>query len=143
MVQVILWAGAVRASEDAIQPGDLVELLDDGVHAGNKVISGPNWDDQPLSDWEILDVAGYTVEQVRQAAIQFVSASLLDIDTLNRVASIDRQSLPASVRNRLNSNGRASATAQQVVGAVEWKGSLNEAALLELLERNGRFHTKR
>ena len=37
---------------------EVVDILEDGVHPGKKVVSGEGWDSTPLDGWRIIDLPG-------------------------------------------------------------------------------------
>lgn len=49
---------------------EVVDVLEDGVHPGKKVVSGEAWDSPPRGDWRIIQVPG--VPAMRFAAMKRV-----------------------------------------------------------------------
>jgi hypothetical protein len=110
MAQLLIWG---RAKTGDFAPGDIVEVLPDGVHAGTKILNeGQAWDGTVRSDSEfiILDFSpGTTVRQAIRDFVQRVTGNAVpDLTTLNRFVSVDWQAIPTPVRNALISTRRRS-----------------------------------
>ena len=133
MAQIIIWGSTKRGD---FAPGDVVEVLDDGISAGKAILMpGESWDGavRPDSDFIILDL---DMAQGRGQAIKdFVSeatgGTVPDIGTLNRWVRVDILSLPEQAKTQLLADRRQSITFGQFRQYVGLRNGVTLAAIQE------------
>ena len=137
MVQVLVWAGDNRPSSEGAQRGDIIDVLNDGVHPGTKIVSGPNWDDPADGgDFVIVDIPGVTRKQARQAVANQLGISV-DLPTLNRIAFVDRTLLPPAATASFQATGRATATGAQFRSVLSFKAGKTLQQVRDRLTNDG------
>lgn len=115
MAQLLVWA---KPRSGDFAPGDIVEVLQDGVHAGNAIINdGEAWDGSVRadSDYIIFDFDPGSTE--RQAIREFVQQAtggvVPDLRTLNRFVRFRWELLPVDGRNNILQHRRRAITMDQ------------------------------
>lgn len=119
MAQVFVWVGPASADPEGYQPGDVIDILDDGVHPGKLVVNGA-WDgDCTLPNVVCLDLPD-NPRALRVAALAALGMphSADKVQTLAGLLKITIASLPVQVRNRLNNRKRATVPFGQLVSAI-------------------------
>lgn len=110
-----------------IPAGIIFASLDDGVHAGKAIVSGPSWSDPVTSPgWCILDIVAEPEDVRRAVCRSLLSAS--DISKVSDYFAVDSSLLPPGVRAALLESGRAPVTVNDILQAVgfapEWTASM-------------------
>ncbi len=132
--------------------GDVVDMLDDGVHPGRKIVTGENWDD-PVDystngtrpDFVIFDVSGYTAQQARIALANRLAQNIVGLpgtprllpDIIGKSLRIDYGDLPGAAITSLQANGRVTATAAQFVPFVKLKRGITTQDIRDTITANG------
>ena len=117
MAQVFVWIAASQPN-GGYEYGEIIELFDDGVHAGNAVVNqGPlGWDGTPkIASLGILDVPA-TVAQITAAAR--AALPTLTVDQMRGLVRVDISRLPKAARDTLAASGRVSITTTQAASTV-------------------------
>lgn len=115
MAQILVWA---KAKTGDFAPGDIVDVLPDGMHVGRAILrDGEPWDGavRADSDFIVLDFdAGKSVRQsIRNFVAEATGGAVPDLRTLNRFLAINWQTIPTSVRQQLLADRRRSITLAQ------------------------------
>lgn len=117
MAQIFIWVAASQP-EGGYEQGDIIEMLDDGVHAGRMAV-GPGtlgWDgDSLIPGVGIIDVPA-TVAQI-EAAVR-IALAMLSSEQIRTLVGIALDQLPATARNRLAQGRRVSVTVNQARTAL-------------------------
>ncbi len=105
----------------------IASLLADGVHSGGKMVVDA-WDSAlvcpSLNCLDIDLTEGEVINSIRQAM-----TSLSSLDGVTRYFSIEVSSLPTSLQNLLNTNGRCTITESQLLSCVEWATNFSESSI--------------
>jgi hypothetical protein len=116
MAQVFVWVGPDLGD---YQPGDVIDILEDGVHPGKLVVNGA-WDgDCVMPNVVCLDLPDVP-RALRIAALAALGVpyNADQLQTLNGILKVAIASLPALVRNRLNNRKRAAVTLLQLAPTI-------------------------
>lgn len=158
-------ADVESVSNAAARRGDVVDLLDDGRHPGTRIVTGPNWDD-PVDystalgraltpaersagqwpDFVIVDIPGPTAHQARVSLANRMASIVGGLggtprklpDLLAKSLRIDYQALPVAARNNLRDDGRATATAAQLIPFLTLKRGVTTLEIRDRITANGR-----
>lgn len=98
------------------QEYSIVEVLEDGVHAGTDVIDGPNWQDNPFSGWYVVDVS-----DADRATCLWLLEPLVENDTTisKRKWRARKENVPAAKRAKLRDDGRIGVTYASLQNFIE------------------------
>ena len=96
----------------------IVEVLENGVHAGSRVVDGTSWDDALQDNFlQCLDVSeskGEVIDLVRDGA------SLSALGSISYYFTVDKSRLPIPAQEGLDLSNRASVTASEMLSSVVW-----------------------
>ena len=101
----------------------IVEVLENGVHAGSRVVDGTSWDDALQDNFlKCLDVSESKTEVIELVRDQ---ASLSALGTITEYFTIETSTLPIPAQESLDLANRASVTASEMLSAVVWADDMD------------------
>ena len=101
----------------------IVEVLENGVHAGSRVVDGTSWDDALQDNFlKCLDVSESKTEVIELVRDQ---ASLSALGTITEYFTIETSALPIPAQESLDLANRASVTASEMLSAVVWADDID------------------
>jgi len=101
----------------------IVEVLENGVHAGSRVVDGTSWDDALQDNFlKCLDVSESKTEVIELVRDQ---ASLSALGTITEYFTIKTSALPIPSQENLDLSNRASVTASEMLSAVVWADDID------------------
>ena len=101
----------------------IVEVLENGVHAGSRVVDGTSWDDALQDNFlKCLDVSESKTEVIELVRDQ---ASLSALGTITEYFTIETSALPIPAQESLDLSNRASVTASEMLSAVVWADGMD------------------
>lgn len=131
--------------------GEVITLLEDGASVGAALIGrdsegnvNPPGSDVINPDWKVFDIDGVSVRQFQEALANrianFIGLSSTPEMLLNssKFVKIDIQALPSSVRQTLQTTGRASATGSQFASVLMLRDGITVNKILRYITREGR-----
>jgi len=105
------------------QNDSIVEVLENGVHAGSRVVNGTSWYDALQDNFlKCLDVSESKAEVIELVRDQ---ASLSALGTITEYFTIETSSLPIPAQESLDLANRASVTASEMLSAVVWADGMD------------------
>lgn len=128
-MQIFIWTGPDTSD---YKFGDIIEILEDGVHPGKRVVSGDWNSDCIMRNVVIIDVPGITEAQVTSTWGQLLAlpAQLLSVLRISMVGRIATQALPLLIRQRLSSRKRATTTLAQLRDLLSRREKCSDTELL-------------
>lgn len=149
------YAEVERVTHMPSRRGDIVDILNDGVHPGTKIVTGPNWNDPcdystaygraltaqertngEWPDFVIVDLPGVTIQQARRQVVQELGIAL-DVPSIGKMIKIDAALLPQAAINALRDDGRVTATWPQLQSVLRLKEGLTLQSIRNsLTEKN-------
>ena len=101
----------------------IVEVLENGVHAGSRVVNGTSWYDALQDNFlKCLDVSESKTKVIELVRDQ---ASLSALGTITEYFTIETSSLPIPAQENLDLANRASVTASEMLSAVVWADDID------------------
>lgn len=117
MAQIFIWVAASQP-EGGYEQGEIIEMLDDGVHAGRMAV-GPGtlgWDgDSLIPGVGIINIPA-TVAQIEAATR--IALSMLSEEQVRSLVVLALDQLPVAARNRLAQGRRVAVTVNQARTAL-------------------------
>jgi len=105
------------------QNDSIVEVLENGVHAGSRVVNGTSWYDALQDNFlKCLDVSESKAEVIELVRDQ---ASLSALGTITEYFTIETSSLSIPAQESLDLANRASVTASEMLSAVVWADDMD------------------
>ena len=105
------------------QNDSIVEVLENGVHAGSRVVNGTSWYDALQDNFlKCLDVSESKAEVIELVRDQ---ASLSALGTITEYFTIETSSLSIPAQESLDLANRASVTASEMLSAVVWADDID------------------
>ena len=101
----------------------IVEVLENGVHAGSRVVNGTSWYDALQDNFlKCLDVSESKTEVIELVRDQ---SSLSALGTITDYFTIETSALPIPAQESLDLSNRASVTASEMLSAVVWADDMD------------------
>jgi len=101
----------------------IVEVLENGVHAGSRVVNGTSWYDALQDNFlKCLDVSESKTEVIELVRDQ---SSLSALGTITDYFTIETSALPIPAQESLDLSNRASVTASEMLSAVVWADGMD------------------
>ena len=100
----------------------IVEVLENGVHAGSRVVDGTSWD--------VSESKGEVIDLVRDGA------SLSALGSVSYYFTVDKSRLPIPAQEGLDLSNRASVTASEMLSSVVWATDMHSNYVYERESEN-------
>lgn len=129
-MQLFVWTGPNQPG--SYHTGDIVEVLDDGVHPGRRVVSNASWDAAcTLTNVGVIDLRNVSLGQIYSAwaTAAGLPQAYLDHLHIRDFCSVNLTMLPTQARRALTEGRRAGVSPAQLVGAVQRSPLADNAAL--------------
>jgi len=101
----------------------IVEVLENGIHAGSRVVNGTSWHDALQDNFlKCLDVSESKTEVIELIRDQ---ASLSALGTITDYFTVETSALPIPAQENLDLANRAPVTASEMISAIVWADGID------------------